>query len=942
MDKLQLSHLLQIQKASKQNRLVLFVGAGVSVNSGVPAWSGLINEMKDELGLKYETDDLKIAQLYKEAKGNIVYLQKVKNVLKHNQVIPNDIHELLLELNPCHIITTNYDNLIEKEIEKQRKQFAIIREDKDLPNISYPNTLIKMHGDFDIGNIVLTENDYYSYKDTFPLIRAYVLSLFASKTIVFVGFSFADLNLKMILHELHSILNDSMPRAFLVSDVKPEAITYDYYKNKGINIVHIENSDFEEIAPLSSFTTDLTIPKGIYLYKVLRSIQWAMPNLNSDIVSVIYSNLLSCQEEIRNVDDGIKYLLPKEERAYWHLYSDGVQISSPYFKKLEHQLKTFTGRRKFIIDHPELDLKRIKIMAYYHSINEIDEIKILSSNFYTNIDRYTERQSVLTTFYNFDFPKLNAQLKDLNSKVLSLDADDLEYPFILCKLGRYFEAYQIFDKISREAWNIQKQILYFICLYNIKSIYGGLYNQLWNRTDIDISAISKRIEDINLDETLDRLSLPPFIKLKFHDLLTFKTLGDRVMQIDELKEKLHQQRKLSERGGVSINSNIDLIISKYEREFLFCHFNYILSDEHQQFKALSRDTIIGVLNSLVTPDRSFEGLELHGSKLDELNELCLIICVFNIETKQLKAIFKQYEIDTITFDDGAIEKINLQLENLAKSTYIPFEGIHQLNGYVSNLLFLISKSKIAGLNVKNLYTVFCKFSSSLLTFIENKMLLFPLLETYHADEEQIKNLIDLCLRWINDERQLTNLFSYLSYQLKKVGNSYSYTKPLTIESTHKAEQVFPLYDVIPEENRALFQEQCQNKIRKPVLFWGFINSYSLPVIFEEKFIDFLNSLSEKTEDYERCCKHLADIRQKDIYTTFHSAIDSAISKHDCIKFFLAPDSYDKNNATWSWFKLLDKTMKEKLAKKEPYRSIIKEKLKEGISNDIKKNLIDLL
>jgi hypothetical protein len=92
-----------------------------------------------------------------------------------------------------------------------------------------------------------------------------------------------------------------MPRAFLVSDVKPEAITYDYYKNKGINIVHIENSDFEEIAPLSSFTTDLTIPKGIYLYKVLRSIQWAMPNLNSDIVSVIYSNLLSCQEQIRNV-----------------------------------------------------------------------------------------------------------------------------------------------------------------------------------------------------------------------------------------------------------------------------------------------------------------------------------------------------------------------------------------------------------------------------------------------------------------------------------------------------------------------------------------------------------------------------------------------------------------------------------------------------------------
>jgi len=27
--------------------------------------------------------------------------------------------------------------------------------------------LIKMHGDFNVGNIVLTENDYYNYSQTF-------------------------------------------------------------------------------------------------------------------------------------------------------------------------------------------------------------------------------------------------------------------------------------------------------------------------------------------------------------------------------------------------------------------------------------------------------------------------------------------------------------------------------------------------------------------------------------------------------------------------------------------------------------------------------------------------------------------------------------------------------------------------------------------------------
>ena len=48
MDKSQLSNLLQIQEASVQGRLVVFVGAGVSNNSGVPTWSILIQEMKSQ------------------------------------------------------------------------------------------------------------------------------------------------------------------------------------------------------------------------------------------------------------------------------------------------------------------------------------------------------------------------------------------------------------------------------------------------------------------------------------------------------------------------------------------------------------------------------------------------------------------------------------------------------------------------------------------------------------------------------------------------------------------------------------------------------------------------------------------------------------------------------------------------------------------------------
>ena len=109
MDKLQYSNLLHIKEASKQGRLVIFVGAGVSNNSGVPTWGKLISEMKDGCGANNETDDLKIAQLYKDARGDKEYMDKVKEVIMHNKVAPNVIHESILKLKPCHIITTNYE-----------------------------------------------------------------------------------------------------------------------------------------------------------------------------------------------------------------------------------------------------------------------------------------------------------------------------------------------------------------------------------------------------------------------------------------------------------------------------------------------------------------------------------------------------------------------------------------------------------------------------------------------------------------------------------------------------------------------------------------------------------------------------------------------------------------------------------------------------------------
>ena len=52
----------EIQKAQEDDRLVIFVGAGVSKNSGVPAWWDLIKKFADELG--YSRSDTCVGSIH--------------------------------------------------------------------------------------------------------------------------------------------------------------------------------------------------------------------------------------------------------------------------------------------------------------------------------------------------------------------------------------------------------------------------------------------------------------------------------------------------------------------------------------------------------------------------------------------------------------------------------------------------------------------------------------------------------------------------------------------------------------------------------------------------------------------------------------------------------------------------------------------------------------
>lgn len=315
---------------------------------------------------------------------------KVKEVLLYNKAVPNPLHKRILALKPCHMVTTNYDDLIEQELINEFIQYAVVREDKDIPQMVHPNALVKMHGDYATDNIVLTETDYYNYSNNFPLIRAFVLSLFASKLVLFVGFSFADLNLKMILNELKGILSENIQRAYLLSCEDPDPVTKQYFEKKGINILYFNEKDVDLING-SDYPESSLSGIGLLTDKILFAIKNYSPISKNDLVSYIYDRIISYNKELHSFGDGLRYFFPNNKSMMWNTHSCGLQTHLTYFEDIAKQLQSNQQKRKFLITHPNIDLRSLLKIACYNYLYEIDGIKILDDKFCKNIDNYIYR-----------------------------------------------------------------------------------------------------------------------------------------------------------------------------------------------------------------------------------------------------------------------------------------------------------------------------------------------------------------------------------------------------------------------------------------------------------------------------------------------------------------------------------------------------------------------
>lgn len=246
-----------IKKVLSKKRLSIFAGSGISVDSGLPAWDGFIDKyieicekLNNSIDPSLRFTDIIIDAKTSKSKNLISAITALKGKVKEikrrgvntdfcedelNSLFyaaqPCEYHKYIVSTNYRHIITTNYDSLLEKAADNEGYVGLLTRSYSynDQQNLSIAiysgkTSIIHAHGkisDIKLDQFVLTEDDYRSIMKHNLGFRTIINSIFLTNSVLFAGYGGSDPHFEDIISDLNTILNwnnegDDLPRCYIM------------------------------------------------------------------------------------------------------------------------------------------------------------------------------------------------------------------------------------------------------------------------------------------------------------------------------------------------------------------------------------------------------------------------------------------------------------------------------------------------------------------------------------------------------------------------------------------------------------------------------------------------------------------------------------------------------------------------------------------------------
>jgi len=220
-----------VVEACHQGKLVVFAGAGISTETRLVVTRPLHLEMFLELEAESVREIRPFAEvmsLYEEEHGRPALLRRIKKHLDYVRSFPNidgqasQFHRELAGLYTIsEIVTTNWDDYFERDAGCQpfvtEEDWAYWKEGE--------RKVFKLHGSLaHPASIVATEADYARcYRNLNQgLMGAQLKTMLATKTVVFVGYSFSDKDFESLYRLMKRKMGDLLPRSYVVNPFAEE------------------------------------------------------------------------------------------------------------------------------------------------------------------------------------------------------------------------------------------------------------------------------------------------------------------------------------------------------------------------------------------------------------------------------------------------------------------------------------------------------------------------------------------------------------------------------------------------------------------------------------------------------------------------------------------------------------------------------------------------
>ena len=838
----------------EKGKLVVFVGAGVSKNSGLPEWEELIKDYADYRGIKEFTSKqfLTIPEEVFERYGSLKYYEIAEKRFL-GKYVPNSIHRILKKMKLTYIITTNYDTLIEDEI----KNLQIVSKDEDLPYTNSNRMLIKMHGDFENKNIVLKKSDYDNYEKNFQLISTLVKGLFTTNTVLFIGYSYSDTNVQQIMNWIKEILKEKTRKAFLVEFTNED--------NK-------EEENGEQINKISLKLLNDTNDEVLYENKKER-----FNNNYEKTLTKFLSNIYNEKENVR------------QEKIF------EIYINLNYLTK--HNWNKLNKYSEIRIDE---DWKRILYTRLeFKDIEKYEEILFKSriKKILQRINR-NEKEILIPFSEKGITPKRKEQKNILEEKI------EVEEKFLKIICDYDYKNFQNLVEEYKENNNINKYVI----------VYGYLFFKKINKAKETIKSMIKEKENVNskneklvwdnfilsiiefmeithAEENLNKTfeSIEESLEDKYFEYFKYETeLFNEIFKYSTLEALNKEMNKLFDkvRKGKSTSyvmgtppSYKAIILSR--DLFYFCSLNGIFGNSFSDYSEFMKKYIEILLMSYTNKNIEVKNQMFKNRNLIEEFEYFDFFMMLELSYSDLKKLFNEYEIKDLKCEKEIFDKLIVLLKNILDWIIENDNEFMEKIDTLESILLIISKLNLIETQFEKLVDIILNDKNSNVFFENNYALevadnfrVIICKNFKNLNKEFFDKILEKIFS-IDRKRIDENLLDHITYYFNKKEMPKISKNDKIKNFINKNNLKIKCYflRIIDE----IYFEELKNEILKEIKDTLNIEVYSF--LLNQKFIDFI----PETED--KIIKELDRIFQKKD-TDINNLISYTSEKEKILDFLL--------------------------------------------------------